>query len=149
MAKMKLSEAISLGATLRPQYFGATRGKVRAGFLGLFKVDATCAWGAAFEAANCRFEMIQDDNSLSTRVLHPAGSLVNTVMVPASWGPVIRHSCACPDCGAGYGTVSHLITHLNDHHRWTRERIAGFVGEVEVMLEEQANATLAAEVLAW
>ena len=48
-----------------------------------------------------------------------------------------RHDAAreCPDCGApamhGFGPKSLcLLAHLNDDHRWTRERIADWLDQL-------------------
>ena len=50
---MDLSEAIRLGAMLKPQGFGGLHTRRKKGLFGLFgePVDATCALGAAFGAS--------------------------------------------------------------------------------------------------
>lgn len=117
---MKLSEAMRLGAMLKPQTFG-------------WFTDAaggTCAMGAATDAAggHCLQE----------------------------WSAVLRVSVAtCPACGVtvrtGRGTYAGgaLIVHLNDNHRWTRERIADWVETVEREREAQlpTDAQVAREAL--
>ena len=98
---MRLSEAIRLGAMLGPQCFGD----------GFGPNNATCAIGAALLAAG------QKDSSVSIWEVFPITSL----------------PYKCPVCGAGsnYLHIKHgfgwAITHLNDAHRWTRERIADWV----------------------
>src|SRR6185436_16765159 len=99
---MKLSEAIRLGAMLRPQSF--TNG---------FDGTGTCAWGAAFEAVGYA----------------PKGFKFDGAWMP-KWGEHEFHklfdkSRACPDCGARF--TSDMIVHLNDDHRLTREPIADWV----------------------
>jgi hypothetical protein len=73
----------------------------------LGQVIATCAWGAAIEAG-----------------YHPDA--------------ICEQSGVCPACDATHFTRRHydkpfvmLITHLNDVHQWTRERIADWVATVE------------------
>lgn len=104
---MRLSEAIRLGAMLKPQAFG-----------GLFKNGGSCALGAALDAIGAslgvgfryRLELFDDASAID------AGR--------------------CPQCGRfvdvrGLGLVDSMITHLNDQHHWTREAIADFVATVE------------------
>ncbi len=40
--------------------------------------------------------------------------------------PIISLRCACPECYR-LGKLLEVVNHLNDEHRWTRERIADFV----------------------
>jgi hypothetical protein len=95
---MRLSEAIRLGAMLRPQAFGkmfrTVRGEMR-----------SCALGAAAEALG---ESPYD-----------------------SFAPLFDAMRMCP-MGCGWTSVGSLIPHLNDEHRWTRERIADWVETVEI-----------------
>lgn len=120
---MKLSEAIRLGAMMKPQAFGA-----------LYDNGATCALGAAGDAMG-----ILDRN--------------RNDWIPGStekvwwWRPVATAEALCPSCGQrarnSYGwitssTVEDVIVHLNNDHRWTRERIADWVESVE---REQESAT--------
>ncbi len=57
----------------------------------------------------------------------------------------------CPDCGAIFvypfecatgATLAVLITHVNDIHRWTRERIADWVESLEAREESRALAAV-------
>jgi len=41
--------------------------------------------------------------------------------------PVLASRRSCPECGASDWAV-HVGVHLNDSHRWSRERIAQWVG---------------------
>ena len=42
---------------------------------------------------------------------------------------------ACPECqGTGFGPLSNLIPHINDHHKWSRERIADWLETLDVDL---------------
>ncbi len=90
---MRLSEAIRLGATMKPQHFGMYRD---------VEGKATCAMGAAFDA-------IGEDTWIT------------------GWDETNRslNLGKCPEC-RGF-VVGNLIVHLNDNHRWSRERIADFV----------------------
>lgn len=95
---MRLSEAIRLGATMKPQVFG------------LYKSErGTCAMGAAADAIGAD-EYYQ---------------------VYFTWLSIITfiNQMPCPECGAPFDAAraGMMIVHLNDTHRWTRERIADFV----------------------
>lgn len=98
---MRFSEAIRLGATMKPQTFDR-----------FFDGVGTCAIGAAYDAIG--------DLGLDTE----------------EWADAVARfdSVACPECGRDRlailelsGTARNVVTHLNDFHRWTRERIADFV----------------------
>ena len=105
MSNLKLSEAIQLGAMLAPQGFER------------YKEDGrTCALGAACEAI--------------------AGSPLD---VASRW-PFCKQQTRCPACSwwfllfvftLGRTSVERVIVHLNDDHRWTRERIADWVAAIE------------------
>lgn len=114
---LTLSEAIQLGSMLKPQGFGAFRDP---------RTGATCVLGAAAEAG---------------------GIVVTTHWTPlAQLWPLVLRTGACPACGAGgdpneqYG---YLMYHLNDEHRWTRERIAAWVQSLEA---SQPAAVIASPV---
>lgn len=105
---MELSDAIKAGAKLHPQAFGllVTRRKG--------EIVATCALGAALQAAGCSV-----DHLTETFPLLASGKL---------WP---EPPCGCFPVGHLAATVDMLITHLNDDHRWTRERIAAWVRHLE------------------
>lgn len=112
---MQLSEAIRLGAMLKPQ---ATH------FL-LFE-DRTCALGAACEA-------------VSIRISEGQSCLNNATF--KRW-PILRMRVQSPV--AQYcqrASVSIVIQSLNDTHRWTREQIADWVATVEPALSTTSNRT--------
>ncbi len=126
---MKLSEAIRLGAMMKPQHFDTeswfTTKKVDrdSGFLKLLglrrSVECSCVMGAAIEGANLDDEMLQGENGW-----------------PQKWR--LKQKIACPQCGvsnnasAGFDLrLYDVLTHLNDHHRWTREEIADWVESIE------------------
>jgi hypothetical protein len=96
---MKLSEAIRLGAMMKPQAF-------------IVGGDGTCALQAALDAIG------MDTSRPSERT-------------DAIWPQALSRMSACPECKAR-ATVAYIIPiHLNDRHRWTRERIADWVATVE------------------
>ena len=99
---MKLSEAIRLGAMLRPQGFGPQ----------VVTERGSCVWGAAIEAIG------QYPNVYWSRVL-------------SKW-PVATEPSVCPvlRCGT-LGSVSGVMVHLNNDHCWTREKIAEWVATME------------------
>jgi hypothetical protein len=101
---MRLSEAIMLGSTIHPQGFGKFR---QVGPSGM----ATCAWGAAHDAVGNHYGYDDD---------------------PENWDWVHNPTrVQCPDCGVTRRVQANVIVHLNDDHRWTRERIAEWVATVE------------------
>lgn len=99
---MRLSEAIRLGAMLKPQAFGDYSVGV-----------GTCALGAAHEALGKN----ADDES---EWWWP--ELPRDAICPSCGG--MRHS----DSSFAVGGV---IAHLNDVHKWTREQIADWVETIE------------------
>lgn len=104
---MRLSEAIRLGATMKPQ-----------AFCYFFKDGATCAQGSALDAVG--------------RLSGDAVTCHDAVAQLWPWAsPLTLHAerFSCPACGLNYGVLrmATLIAHLNNDHEWTRERIADFV----------------------
>ena len=147
---MRLSEAIRLGAMLRPQAYG--------GFYQSFKypdgssVVGSCALGAAAEAIGavakvCGFGYDHDP-------LRRIGK---------NWPSAIGTIAACPCCQdetvalvfAGtrrqfrLRTVVNVISavsHLNDRHRWSREQIADWVAQQAVDAQESMGVCVSAGV---
>lgn len=105
---MRLSEAIRLGAMLKPQGFG--------NYTDQF--GGTCAIGAACEAAGIDAHSSPDVARYEIAYVRPIDG-------------------ACPECGVARftGIGGNLIVHLNDTHRWTRERIADHVATIEAQHE--------------
>lgn len=99
---MRLSEAIRLGSVLHRQGFGS--------FYSILNGEkVTCAAGAAREAIGAH----NFDNWL--------GDVLRT-----------EHPYRCFECNAFITqNLCGIIAHLNDAHRWTRERIADWVETVE------------------
>lgn len=108
---MKLSDAIRLGSMIRPQGFDKywPDGKT------------SCALGAAFEAGGLRGHIEKAYNGDVTGLLPPI------------WATFLEAGQQCPLCSWGNQTIPTLsvITHLNDDHKWTRERIADWVATIE------------------
>jgi hypothetical protein len=104
---VNLSEAIRLGAMLRPQAFGVDSDGV-----------GTCAFGAAREA-------IGHDMSLEFFLMERVFPIVSSF------------PSVCPACGKQTAIKASIVSeHLNDKHRWTREQIADWVESVELSLSE-------------
>lgn len=62
--------------------------------------------------------------------------------------PWLNAPQACPECGVEHERGGWVITHLNDIHHWTRERIADWVATVEpAEVEATVESTVLAEVL--
>ena len=98
---MNLSEAIRLGAMITSQAFRA-----------VFRGDGACAWGAALLAVGAAPEPAVRSAALSR------------------WPWAFTVSVDCPGCGRSR-LVCEVIAHLNDDHRWTREKIGAWVAEIE------------------
>ncbi len=117
---MRLSEAIRLGAMLRP----------RQAFWTLYEpdIDATCALGAAADAIG-----ILDTTT--------SNAFIVRATAPQEWRGVATRLVDCPVCEGpfdpppafGYRAcdVQSAIVHLNNDHRWSRERIADWVETLE------------------
>jgi hypothetical protein len=110
MPVMRVSDAMRLGASLRPQTFNQ-----------LFDGHGTCALGAALDAIGCLFG--------TTPLIRKHACWNDVLLRPAA--------CPCPGCDLTELYVRSVITHLNDQHRWTREQIADWVAEIEITIGPQ------------
>ncbi len=120
---MKLSEAMRLGAMIRPQGY-RTYWSSKGG---------SCALGAALEATGYDFPS--------------AGFGVPTLTLQNYWPFIWRIEVKCPGgCPGNMELPKAIITHLNDDHCWTRERIADWIATIEPA-EEAAIVEPAQEVL--
>lgn len=112
---MRLSEAIRLGAMLKPQAYGP------------FSSIGSCALRAACDAVGIhdRLEGLFNYSELAVHF------------------PLLRtlHQ-SCPVCGRR-DDLMFVSYHLNDAHHWTRERIADWVESLEMQLQEQPAPVLA------
>lgn len=107
---LKLSEAIRLGARLKPQ-----------GRTFLTHDGRTCAVGAALDVCGRL-----DADAPESKNWHVAEMLWPWAAV------VIPERIVHPVTGQAYGaTALRLITSLNDLHDWTREQIADWVATIE------------------
>ena len=110
---MYLSEAIRIGAAMKPQTFGVERDD-----------RGTCALGAAYDGMGTinagQEELIALDFNLKL---------------------IYDHKELCPACGLNLeyredkrkaGLICNMIPHLNDQHRWSREAIADYIEAMEV-----------------
>jgi len=102
---MLLSEAIRLGAMLRPQ--GRGNNSI------LTASPRSCAIGAALQAIG---EKVTSMNGYA--VFRERWALANEVS-------------GCPECSCRYDGLVNTIFHLNDMHDWTRERISDWVEQQE------------------
>jgi len=110
---MKLSEAIRLGAKLRPQCKGS--------FFCYGKLEGSCALGAAYEGYyGSRGDSTEGvASSVSARF------------------PILRllvDRTKVPDCISGENDrflLNNVVTSLNDYKGWTREQIADWVEGIE------------------
>ena len=108
---MKLADAISLGATLRPQGTGTFYNA---------ETHATCVMGGALEAAG-----------VDVTTLNP-GDLWRESERLWAWAYAGGYNKCPVEDYESISSVAGIITRLNDHpHCWTRERIAAWVAVVE------------------
>lgn len=129
MQIMKLSEAIRLGAMLRPQAFGHTYERPHdmsspSDILKLNQTPAkTCAIAAALEAVNR---------------LNPMSLYADT----RSLFPILTQIVKIPEDGYIKSEVGLLeaIVCLNDLHRWGRQRIADWVEQIELQQQPYSHA---------
>ena len=105
---MRLSEAIRLGAMMKPQAFGVL----------IDDNGGTCALGAAYDAVGIKF----DASGIPNGYLDELDLWLHRI--------IELQAATCPECGLNTPAIG-LIPHLNDAHRWTRQRIADFVGLYE------------------
>ena len=105
---MRLSEAIRLGAMMKPQAFGVL----------IDDNGGTCALGAAYDAFGIKF----DASGIPNGYLDELDLWLHRI--------IELQAATCPECGLNTPAIG-LIPHLNDAHRWTRQRIADFVGLYE------------------
>ena len=136
---MKLSEAMRLGSMLKPQAFDQ--------YVDLENTK-TCAMGAAMDAAG----LIGD---MWTAYFGGSDHHVWRETWPWANVPLVAE---CPACDLPLRQkVGAVVAHLNNEHRWTRERIADWVQTLEdaqttpvesreeVSTEEHAETTAASE----
>jgi hypothetical protein len=134
---MKLSEAIRLGAMMRPQSFSGLYEEHSRGILGLTtQRETSCAIGAAYEAAGVTpvTETAKKGDVLGgfRGQISIAQGGETLIVYPDPWYAFTQTVRACPVCSKEDAlTISRMIPHLNDHHRWTRERIADWVETIE------------------
>ena len=108
---MRLSEAIRLGALLRPrQAFGVLYDR---------ETDATCALGAAADAIGLLNVPFND---------YKPWPRDQPERVTWRWSATALVDCPACDWE---DSAQHLIIHLNTEHRWTREQIADWVETLE------------------
>ena len=110
---MKLSEAIRLGAMLRPQ-----------GFRRFFSPKGSCAMGAAIEALGLDL----DATNVGLSEAYPW--LFQAVGCPCGRADHAAKSMYRTRKGK-VGGVCVVIAYLNDFDRWTREQIADWVASIE------------------
>ncbi len=107
---MKLSEAIRLGAMIRPQVFGA-----------FMKNGGSCAIGAALEAVG---HNVEDFSPCYSEAAEAFPLLTR-------WADYDCPACVVQFAPGLWRRFDTVISHLNDQHKWTREQIADFVASIE------------------
>ena len=105
---MRLSEAIRLGAMIRPQAVGRA-----------FRHGRSCALGAALEATGMAYNARRQRVDLDVTERWP-------------WANDRHLKVRCPSCRTCFHTgAGDVIAHLNDTHLWTRDAIAEWVETIE------------------
>ena len=130
---MRLSEAIRLGAMMKPQAFGElmTTAEFRTALMGqnirVVEITGTCALGAAMDAVGelptasiYEMDYEYDGESVFPQLAHVVGDC-----------PVAGCAYEWPAGAGRKKDLDNMIPHLNDEHLWTRERIADWVATVE------------------
>jgi hypothetical protein len=110
--QLQLSEAIRLGAMLRPQ--------VKRSY---FREGGSCALGAALESTGMNVSATTDRE------------------IAARW-PICDQLVQCPVFLRPYlDKLGYIIVELNDVHGWTREAIADWVATIEVGADDAVIPT--------
>lgn len=122
---MRLSEAIRLGATMKPQAFEQIITADR---------SATCVWGAAIDAIGFP-ERDAEPNEVSSNGRGKTQYGGRVVALPPEWQKFTLRRYTCDECGVPCSSGVVYLAHLNDVHLWTRERIADFVELCETLPE--------------
>jgi hypothetical protein len=104
MATLKLSEAILMNGMTTPQGFGPD---------SLRSVKAPCAIGGALQSIG--------KQKLGYRAL----------LDEWDWAGTDKYNCPVKSCRTHNEWAMNIIWHLNDHHRWSRTAIAGWVATIE------------------
>lgn len=101
-------------------------------------------------------QMMQAANSISAFGTAYSGAFASRSVVSQLAGivpAVTTHFEQCPGCGHETGNLASLIPHINDHHKWSRERIADWLDSLDVDLtvkpiDKETNGTVDAEEFA-
>ena len=116
---MKLSEAIRLGAMLRPQTTGA-----------IYKHGKSCAWGAAWEAVGG--DITHWDYSKG----------ISSISICQDYWPKLSLAYVPNPITGDTRPIWSIIESLNDNPNcWTRERIADWVASIESHEEVLSDTT--------
>lgn len=119
---MKLSWAIRMGSSLRPQckgnYFDTVNGEV-----------GSCTFGAVLEAIGA------EHSPYKSHLLRETFPLLAVNNLPSPVLPGVTK----------YLNISCAIVDLNDNQGWTRERIADWVETIEKQYPELAEASTIVE----
>ena len=135
---MRLSEAIRLGSLIRPQAY----------YAWFSRDGSSCAIGAAIEA--CGVEFVPGMNTKQAEVV--LKEFQASEYFQDFKKTLAKNTDVCPECGEAVKhrgqqedvkpNISSVIVHLNNEHRWTRERIADWVGTFEKKVEVAAQEAL-------
>jgi hypothetical protein len=113
---MKLSEAIRLGAMMKPQGVG-----------WLLRDGKTCAIGAALDAVGAFGARTQ--------------SSIGYDLAEKRWGDILRLKAGHPSCEPTIEEVWAVVQNLNDYCGWTREQIADWIETIERRAEADQAGT--------
>lgn len=108
---LKASDALRVGAKIRPQVFGF-----------VYESGGTCAVGALFEGA---FGRLPD-----TLMGAPCITEGEYARLLNAYPELSGATPPCPVCLHTSATAYGMMQHLNDGHSWTREEIADWLDSV-------------------
>lgn len=113
-----LSDAILLGSTFRPQ-----------SFKDIYKHGRTCALGAAAEAIGIDVSKFDKEDGPDNLSIQEALEARFADMVPVCKGTTacMGATCHVEGCFNSHHTIHDMVVHLNDDHKWKRERIAAYL----------------------
>lgn len=124
---MRISEAMRLGAMMKPQSFNGPGILVSYGN-GKIGFNTSCALMAAVDGGGIPYNI---GPRVSTELTDGrSGGTSIGIAVPDEWSSLLRKQATCPECLPEIlveTTLMQIISHLNDVHHWSREAIADFV----------------------
>ena len=135
---MKLSDAMRKGAAMSPQIFGQLTDMLGPGL-------GTCALGAALVGVDAEYEY----ESGADAILVAQWPILDSVGMSCPAKECYELICCCGHSSCEIKpSLTTVIVHLNDGHRWSREKIAGWLDEFGLCTTDvEAPAEVASHVV--